>query len=78
MSFAYYPPEPLVGEMRELLNTLDGDRQEIAEDLGVDHLLFKLVDEALRSGDIDELRVARAACEGWPSGGRDNTVVRPE
>ena len=78
MSYAYYPNEPLVGEMRDLLNFLDGERQELAADLGTGHPLFRLVDAALRSQDIDELRVAQAACEGWPSGGRDNTVVRPD
>jgi hypothetical protein len=74
LSFAYYPPEPLVGELRDLLNLLDGERQELAADLGTDHPLFRLVDDALRSQDIDELRVARAACDGWPSGGKDNHV----
>jgi hypothetical protein len=61
-----------------LHNKLDGERQEIARDLGTDHPLFKLVDGALSAGGIDELRVASAACDAWPSGGRDNAVIRPE
>jgi hypothetical protein len=65
----YAIPAPYVGEGNELLNTLDGERQEIAHTLGTEHPLFKLVDGALRSADIDELRVARAAAAGWPSDG---------
>lgn len=33
LSFAYYPPEPMVKETHELVNALDGERQEIAEKL---------------------------------------------
>lgn len=76
MTFAILPREPQIGEERELFNTLDGERQEIAHTIGTDHPLFRLVDSALTSGDIDELRVARAATGGWPSGGRDNTIYR--
>ncbi len=65
----YAIPAPYVGEGNELLNTLDGERQEIAHALGTEHPLYKLVDGALRSADIDELRTARAAAAGWPSDG---------
>ncbi len=69
-SYAYaYPNYP--GEMRDLYNGLDGARQVIGQALGEGHPLFRLVDGALRSGDLDELRVAQAADIGWPSGGRD-------
>lgn len=70
----YGIPESYAGEGKELANTLGGERQEIAHALGTEHPLFKLVDGALHSMDVDELRVARAATNGWPSGGRDTTV----
>lgn len=44
------------------MNILDGERQEIAHVLGTEHPLFTLVDGAMKSMDLDELRVARAAC----------------
>lgn len=72
---SYGVPESYPGEVRELVNILDGERQEIAHVLGTDHPLFMLVDGALRSHDTDELRVAYAATNGWPSGGRDNIVL---
>ncbi len=52
------------GELRDAFNALDGSRQEIADALGTEHPLFRLVDGALRSGDLDELRTARAAVAG--------------
>ncbi len=61
----YRSPEPYIREGRELMNSLDGHRQQIALDLGDEHPLFELVDRALRSADIDRLRVARAAVLGW-------------
>ena len=61
----YGIPEPYAGEGKERVNALDGERQEIAHTLGTEHPLFKLGDGALRSHDIDELRVARAAVLGW-------------
>jgi hypothetical protein len=65
----YARPAPYAGEGDDLLNDLDGERQQIAHTLGTEHPLFKLVDGALRSADIDELRVARAASDGWLSDG---------
>jgi hypothetical protein len=70
-SYACYPRDPL-GELRELYNGLDGERQAIGQGLGTGHPLCRLVDGALRSGDLDELLVAQAAIIGWP-----NHVVRP-
>ncbi|MEJ7872426.1 MAG: hypothetical protein WKF67_09215 [Rubrobacteraceae bacterium] len=54
----------LPGECREALKTLDGRRQEIAAALWPEHPLFRLVDGALRSGDVDELRTALVAVAG--------------
>jgi hypothetical protein len=71
---AYRPAEPYTREARELVNTLDGERQEIAHALGTEHPLFKLVDGALRSDDIDELRVAYVAASGWPRVGGFGTL----
>jgi hypothetical protein len=62
----YVIPEPYTREVRELVNTLDGERQEIALSLGTEHPLFKLVDGALRGDDIEELQVAYVAARGWP------------
>jgi hypothetical protein len=61
----YRSPEPYIREGRELMNVLDGERQAIGNDLGDEHPLFVLVDEALRSHDIDRMRVARAAQLAW-------------
>jgi hypothetical protein len=33
--------------------------------LGTEHPLFRLLDEALRAGEVEELRVARAASESF-------------
>jgi hypothetical protein len=52
------------GELRDLTNTLDGLRQEVAHRLGTEHPLFRLMDEALTSGDLEVLRVARVASDG--------------
>jgi len=61
----YAPPAPYDGEGEDLLNDLDAELPPIAHALGVEHPLFKLVDAALETGDIDELRTAHAASEGW-------------
>jgi len=61
----YARPPPYVGEAGDLLYTLDGERQAIAHTLGTKHPLYRLVDGALRSGDVHELRTARAASDGW-------------
>ena len=61
----YARPAPYVGEAGDLLYTLDGERQAIAHTLGTEHPLYRLVDGALRSGDVHELRTARAASDGW-------------
>jgi hypothetical protein len=37
----------------------------VAEDLGTEHPLFRLLDASLRAGDVEELRVARAASESF-------------
>jgi hypothetical protein len=55
---------PYPGELRDLMNELDGRRQEVVADLGVGHPLFRIIDFALRSGDLEELRTARAAGHG--------------
>jgi hypothetical protein len=75
-SYDCHPNYP--GEMRDLYNGLDGERQAIGQGLGESHPLFRLVDGALRSGDLDELRVAQAANIGWTSGDRDTAVNQPD
>jgi hypothetical protein len=40
----------------------------VVEDLGVEHPLFRLLDESLRTRDLEELRVARAASERFHVG----------
>jgi hypothetical protein len=66
--------EPYAGELRDLMNELDGRRQEVAHDLGTEHPLFGLIDSALRYGDLEHLRTARAAgygavrCGYYPQG----------
>jgi len=61
----YAPPAPYDGEGDDLLNDLDAELQLIAYALGAKHPLYKLVHAALETGDIDELRTAHAASEGW-------------
>ena len=56
--------EPYPGELSELMACLGGRRQEVAEDLGEEHPLFRIIDGALRSGDLEELRTARAVTYG--------------
>jgi hypothetical protein len=57
--------EPYPGEIEDLANVLDGRRQQVAEDLGTEHPLYRLLDESLRTSDVEELRVARAASESF-------------
>jgi hypothetical protein len=57
--------KPYPGEIEDLTNDLDGRRQQVAEELGIEHPLFRLLDGSLRSGDVEELRVARAASESF-------------
>ncbi len=61
----YAPPTPYAGEFKDLLNDLGDELQPIAYALGVEHPLYRLVDDAFETGDIDELRTAHAASEGW-------------
>jgi hypothetical protein len=61
----YAPPAPYDGEGEDLLNDLDAELPPIAYALGAKHPLYKWVYSALESGDIDELRTAHAASEGW-------------
>jgi hypothetical protein len=67
--------DPYPGELRDLMSELDGRRQEVAQDLGAEHPLFRLIDSALRVGDLEDLRTARAAgygavrCGYYPQGG---------
>jgi hypothetical protein len=61
----YAPPAPYAGEFKDLLNDLGDELQPIAYALGVEHPLYRLVDDAFETGDIDELRTAHAASEGW-------------
>jgi hypothetical protein len=56
--------EPYPGELSDLMTDLDGRRQEVAEHLGEAHPLFRIIDGALRSGDLEELRTARAVSYG--------------
>ncbi len=63
---AHHFGEPLrAGELRELANELDGRRQEVARHLGTGHPLFQLIDGALHSGELEDLRVAYAASDGF-------------
>ena len=78
MSFVFYSPEPYPGELRDRTSFLDGERQQIGVGLGTDHPLYTLVDGALRSSDVDELRVAHAAVHDWPYAGKNNMVAQPE
>jgi hypothetical protein len=57
--------EPYPGEIEDLANVLDGRRQQVAEDLGTEHPLYRLLDESLRTSDVEELRLARAASESF-------------
>jgi len=71
-SLRRFGEDPYPGELRDLTNDLDGRRQEVAQAVGTDHPLFKLLDGAVRSGDLEELRTASAASYGaarfgyWP------------
>jgi len=56
--------EPYPGEVRDLMNELDGRRQEAAQAFGEEHPFSRLLDSALRSADVEELRTARAAVYG--------------
>jgi hypothetical protein len=57
--------EPYPGEIEDLVSVLDNRREQVAEDLGTEHPLFRLLDASLRAGDVEELRVARAASESF-------------
>src|SRR5215211_5757415 len=57
--------EPYPGEIEDLTSILDNRREQVAEDLGTEHPLFRLLDASLRAGDVEELRVARAASESF-------------
>jgi hypothetical protein len=57
--------EPYPGEVEDLTSVLDNRREQVREDLGTEHPLFRLLDASLRSGDVEELRVARAASESF-------------
>ena len=57
--------EPYPGEIEDLTSVLDNRREQVAEDLGKEHPLFRLLDASLRAGDVEELRVARAASESF-------------
>ena len=57
--------EPYPGEIEELTSVLVNRREQVAEDLGTEHPLFRLLDASLRGGDVEELRVARAASESF-------------
>jgi hypothetical protein len=57
--------DPYPGEARDMTDTLDGKRQQVAQHLGTEHPLFHLIDEALRSGDLEALRVACAAADDY-------------
>jgi hypothetical protein len=48
-----------------LTNILDNRHQQVAQDLGTEHPLFRLLDASLRAADVEELRVARAASESF-------------
>ena len=51
------------GEGRDLVNYLDGERQEIAHTLGTDSSLFQQVNTALLSFEIPTMRAAVNAIE---------------
>src|SRR5215211_6664603 len=57
--------EPYPGEVEDLTSVLDNRHQQVADDLGTEHPLFRLLDASLRAGDVEELRVARAASESF-------------
>jgi len=57
--------EPYPGEVEDLTSVLDNRHQQVAQDLGTEHPLFRLLDASLRAGDVEELRVARAASESF-------------
>lgn len=51
------------GERRDLVNSLDGERQEIAHTYGTDSSLFQQVNTALLSFEIPAMRAAMRAIE---------------
>jgi hypothetical protein len=57
--------EPYPGEVEDLTSVLDNRHQQVAQDLGTEHPLFRLLDASLRAADVEELRVARAASESF-------------
>src|SRR5215207_1034724 len=57
--------EPYPGEIEDLISVLDNRREQVAEDLGTEHPLFRLLDASLRASDVEELRVARSASESF-------------
>src|SRR5215208_4701675 len=57
--------EPRRWGCRDLMNGLDGRRQEVGQDLGAQHPLFHLIHQALRAGEVERsLRTALAASYG--------------
>lgn len=73
--------ESYPGEIRDLVNWLDGDRQELGRTRGPDDPLFKLVDRALTSDpfewDLVLLREARAAVVSGSAHHRTLTTSYP-
>ena len=57
--------EHYAGQRRDLLNLLDGDRQVLGNELGPDHPLFRLVDDAMRRCDAFSMEEALKAVERW-------------
>lgn len=53
------------GEMRDLLNTLDGARQQLADATGTDSPLFRFVHAAVELHELTALRAARVVYADW-------------
>ena len=60
------------GELRELVNVLDGLRQKVAHAFGAEaRELFLTIDKALKSSDLDMCRKALRKAVDW----RDNRTL---